>query len=414
MLRSVKNIAIAISSAILIITSFGIAFGQTTVPDIKYVKGAACGSSGQGTCKQSCDPYENVDSSGPVAANGAGECGISNTGVYLTCCVPTHCGSNSSGVGTCVSKSSCPGTSVIGANTSDCLPPKLCCIIPVTQSTVTNDQSSVIQPADQTNPFTGQNPAQKIASSTPQGNTGGLVPCNGLDCSLCDLLVLIKNVINFLLGAIFAIAAAFVVWGSIEIMTSGGDEGRVSSGRERIWTSVLGIAAALGAWLFLGTILQVLTNSPSVLPWNSIQCSSPALKLKSYGNDNACLSLGGTCQDTSVSCDSNNWAKGKCLSNSSPTYQCCLPNGKIQITDCSTILNGTYTCTTSECPGYESLAGNCGSGHCCPKGAPTTPTTGLNTTECSGTCRSKCNNDENQLDEICSNTSQICCKQKQN
>jgi hypothetical protein len=354
-------LSLLLTAAFIIPDSF--AFAQTP-PDIQYVKGASCGASGQGKCKKYCDPYENIDASGPISASGVGECGLSDRGESLTCCVPTHCGSNSTGVGKCTSDSSCPGTSIIGAPTSDCQPPKLCCIIPAVPNQVDrNAEFSVPNGSNQTNqnqtnPFTGQN--SQLAPAAPEGATGGLVPCTGLDCSLCDILVLIKNIINFLMGAIFALAGGFVVWGAIEIMTSGGDEGKVSSGRGRITTAIYGIAFALGAWLFIGTLLQVLTNSPSVLPWNSIQCSSPSLKLTPIpktGNDNACTSIGGTCQDTSVTCDSGIWEKGKCLSSNNENYQCCMPSTNYS---CQT----PYQClNASDATNYETV-----SGKTCPTG----------------------------------------------
>jgi len=84
---------------------------------------SACGVSGEGLCQSSCGPYDDIIS----ASNSSGE------GSYCSkseqCCVPTKCGSNFDGIGDCKNVTSC-GEGTIGKNTSDCAPPKLCCIMP--------------------------------------------------------------------------------------------------------------------------------------------------------------------------------------------------------------------------------------------------------------------------------------------
>jgi hypothetical protein len=142
---------------------------------------------------------------------------------------------------------------------------------------------------------------------------------------LCDIFKLLKNVINFLLGITITFAGGFVVWGGLEIMFSGGEKG-ITSGKERITTAVMGIVIALGSWLFIGTLLQVLTNSPSALPWNTIQCSSKGLGSgTATGNDSACTALKGECRDRAITTCDGTWTAGKCLSSSNANYQCCIP-----------------------------------------------------------------------------------------
>ena len=280
--------------------------------------GGACGTTGQGICKPVCNPFDEIGS-GPASGSGSGPCIASET-----CCVPTRCNSNNIGLGKCDSVSSC-AYGEIGINTSDCVPPRLCCVLSKGgDGAQVGEVSPVggIQPvSEKENVFTGQ------TGETSSGDAGGLVPCTGLDCTLCDLLTLIKNIINFLIAASFALAGGFVVWGGIEIMIAGGDEKKVSSGRGRITTAVIGVAIALGSWLFIGTLLQVLTNSPSALPWNKIQCSSKGLQLKNAtGTNAACTALGGNCQDKIATCDGT-YQTGKCNAPgyTSANIQCCVP-----------------------------------------------------------------------------------------
>jgi len=103
--------------------------------------------------------------------------------------------------------------------------------------------------------------------------TAALVPCNGPDCTLCDFLILIKNLIDLMLqlGVIFA--GLFFAWGAFVIMTAGDSQERVTEGRKVMTTVAIGILIAFTSWMILGTLIQVLTGSPSKLPWNEIQCS---------------------------------------------------------------------------------------------------------------------------------------------
>lgn len=107
----------------------------------------------------------------------------------------------------------------------------------------------------------------------------GLVPCspkmrNGImvdECTLCDFLVMAKNIITFLIEAAVILGVLFIVWGGFVIMIAGGSPERVSQGRKSITIAVTGIAIALGAWLIIGTVLNILGGG-SPLPWTEIIC----------------------------------------------------------------------------------------------------------------------------------------------
>ena len=100
-----------------------------------------------------------------------------------------------------------------------------------------------------------------------------LIPCSGLDCNLCDLLELAKNVINWLVSISSVLAVGFIIWGSIVIMTAGASPERANEGKKIITTAVIGLVIVLASWLILGTIIQIVTGSPSALPWKEIKCT---------------------------------------------------------------------------------------------------------------------------------------------
>ncbi len=92
-------------------------------------------------------------------------------------------------------------------------------------------------------------------------------------CNLCHVLELFKNLTNFSLEIGVVLAGLFFAWGTFVIMTAGDSEQKVEEGKKVIWTVVQGLVIAFSAWLIIATLLQILTGSPSKLPWDKIQCT---------------------------------------------------------------------------------------------------------------------------------------------
>ena len=104
----------------------------------------------------------------------------------------------------------------------------------------------------------------------------GLVQCGNPGqpaCNLCSFLELVKNIINFAIQITFAFAGLFITWGAFVIMTAGGSEARVEEGKKMMTTAVIGLVIMLSSWLILGTVIQIITGSPSKLPWTEIKCA---------------------------------------------------------------------------------------------------------------------------------------------
>jgi len=107
----------------------------------------------------------------------------------------------------------------------------------------------------------------------------GLVKCGNPGqpaCNLCSLLELVKTLINYVITLAFAFTGLFITWGAFVIMTAGGGSERVQEGKKIVTAAVIGLVIMLSAWLILGTVIQILTGSPSKLPWTQIQCTIPA------------------------------------------------------------------------------------------------------------------------------------------
>lgn len=245
----------------VIILSLGFIF----ITNNAFATASGCGDSGQGKCRTSCGPY--------IIPFFSPNCNSGDTPgrEREDCCVPTVCSFNTTGIGDCKNSSSCEsGSGKVGLNTSDCLPPKICCVYPTgNPGSQVNENPTTVSPG--TNSLTGETTGQDGSSGS---KWAGLVPCQGFDCTLCDFLSFFQNLITYFTELIFALAGGFIVWGAIEIMTSGGSEEKVKSGKNRATVAIYGIAIALAAWLFIGTVFQLLTNSSSKVPWNEIECSS--------------------------------------------------------------------------------------------------------------------------------------------
>lgn len=102
---------------------------------------------------------------------------------------------------------------------------------------------------------------------------GPIVPCGiksdpqrSHNCTLCDIFVLTKNVINFLFELILVIAPVFVLIGGGIILLSAGAPEKINLGKKVMLSTVIGIVIALVSW----TALNMLFNNfidPSVAPW---------------------------------------------------------------------------------------------------------------------------------------------------
>jgi hypothetical protein len=99
-----------------------------------------------------------------------------------------------------------------------------------------------------------------------------IVPCDGVDCTLCHLATLAQNIINtgiFVAVFMSAMIFAFAGW---KYLASGANVTEMGDAKSIILNTVIGLIIILGAWLFVDTIMRTLIGNPGgqYLPWNSI------------------------------------------------------------------------------------------------------------------------------------------------
>lgn len=103
----------------------------------------------------------------------------------------------------------------------------------------------------------------------------GLVPCGRPDspeCKLCHIFILIKNVLDFAIKAVFFLATLIILISGI-ILTTGVSATLATQGKKAIYSAVIGIIITLSAWVIINSIMVLLTNPDTFpFPWNEIKC----------------------------------------------------------------------------------------------------------------------------------------------
>jgi cytochrome bd-type quinol oxidase subunit 2 len=116
-------------------------------------------------------------------------------------------------------------------------------------------------------------PAVALGSVDP----GGFVPCEGAECSFCDLVAMVQDIITWIIGIIFLIFAVLLVVAGFQLVTSGGNQSAQTSAKEKFINALIGIIIVLAAWLIVDTLMRaVLPDDTGVIegwgPWAEVQC----------------------------------------------------------------------------------------------------------------------------------------------
>lgn len=120
-----------------------------------------------------------------------------------------------------------------------------------------------------------------------------LVPCGynlsgvtdfltATNCNLCSFGQLIQNIINFLIGISFPIAAVMFMWAGILYFTANGDTQRIQRGKRIFKDVLIGFLIALSGWLIVQTALSLLVNRTFWFAgnWNTLQCTPDDSRLR--------------------------------------------------------------------------------------------------------------------------------------
>ena len=121
-------------------------------------------------------------------------------------------------------------------------------------------------------------PARVSAVNIWQGATcGGSAPI-GPDggptgpCSLCDAMIVGRNIITFLFEFSMMLGTVMIAWGGIKLMIAGGDPGKITDAKKIMTSAILGIVIAVSAWTIVNTVLAALSPTGIAPPWSKITC----------------------------------------------------------------------------------------------------------------------------------------------
>jgi len=200
-----------------------------------------------------------------------------------------------------------------------------------------------------------------------------LVPCgtsiNPTPCNRCDLLKLLKNIIDFVLvGLMPPVAAILFVWGGFLILMGGANPGWISQGRSIFWNTVMGIAIILASWLITNSIIRSLAEDNIAPEWWKLECSvttvPPPPPLKYSCNNNSQCVADSNGQYTSNDCDN------KCVSVPVP-----LSITTTSLSDATQ--NQPYSQTLTATGGVTPYIWSTPSGSSLPAGLSMNPSTGV-------------------------------------
>lgn len=98
---------------------------------------------------------------------------------------------------------------------------------------------------------------------------GGLVPCDGPKCTICDIAELGQNIINYMVMIAASVAALLFAYAGILYITAGGDSGKISSAHQIFFNVFVGFMLILAAWLIVNLIMMGLLKE-DYQDWNVI------------------------------------------------------------------------------------------------------------------------------------------------
>jgi len=118
------------------------------------------------------------------------------------------------------------------------------------------------------------------------GAEGGLVQCGvGRDCTVCDMFILVRDIMNFLFQLLGVMAVISIVIGGFYMVISSGDQGKYKQGIDIIKNAILGIVLTLSAFIMFNFILVGLGFQVSNIGFGGGGEESDALQFEQKGED---------------------------------------------------------------------------------------------------------------------------------
>jgi hypothetical protein len=108
----------------------------------------------------------------------------------------------------------------------------------------------------------------------------GFVPCSGVNCSPCDLVVLFNTILKWLMVMVFLLFMILAVKAGINLVIKG-TQSELIAAKRSFTNAFLGLLLMLAAWLIIDTLMKALLKdgglgavSSGFGPWSQVQCAS--------------------------------------------------------------------------------------------------------------------------------------------
>jgi hypothetical protein len=107
----------------------------------------------------------------------------------------------------------------------------------------------------------------------------GLVPCEGTECSACNLVEMGNTILQWLIGVLFVVFAVVAAMGGFALVTSGGNPEAKSNAKSKLVNALVGLIIVFGAWILVDTIMRGLLASGTdeisgYGPWSQVKCGT--------------------------------------------------------------------------------------------------------------------------------------------
>lgn len=101
----------------------------------------------------------------------------------------------------------------------------------------------------------------------------GFVPCTGVNCGICHIVIMVSRVLNWAGMALGYVAAITLVWAGLKFVTSLGNPTGKEAARQIFVNVLIGYTIVLLAWVVIDTGMRIFVNENRLGPWNDIECA---------------------------------------------------------------------------------------------------------------------------------------------
>ncbi|OGE82387.1 MAG: hypothetical protein A3B10_02830 [Candidatus Doudnabacteria bacterium RIFCSPLOWO2_01_FULL_44_21] len=96
-----------------------------------------------------------------------------------------------------------------------------------------------------------------------------LITCGGRNpdgsaqtgCQLVDMVFTVERIINYLLAWAWLVSIFFILWAGWEMMNSGGNQERITVGKDTFKHAIIGFFLIMSAYLLVNVIVGLLTST---------------------------------------------------------------------------------------------------------------------------------------------------------